>query len=162
VDVGAELAVAPAVLPLPRTRNSPAPHHVPLHSPDRARALVVPDRVAPVYWVPSPRLGCGTAHPDQPPARPRAPPPHPPRLPPADPNDSTLLRPIVSMVGGTPRLQFPVIPNRRYQVEASADFTTWGNAGSSFIVPTANPTYLWTDPLPATSLRFYRVRISMP
>jgi len=81
---------------------------------------------------------------------------------PADPNDGSLLRPVISSIGGTTRLQFPVIPNRRYQVEVSSDFVTWVNAGSSFTVPTANPTYQWNDPLPALPQRFYRVRISLP
>ena len=81
---------------------------------------------------------------------------------PADPNDGTLLRPILSPVGATWRLQFPVIPSRRYQVESSTDLVTWGNSGSSFTVPAANATYLWTAPSPAGAQRFYRVRISLP
>ena len=81
---------------------------------------------------------------------------------PADPNDGTLLRPIISPNGATWRLQFPVIPNRRYQIETSANLTTWGNTGASFTVPTANPMYLWPDPAPTSAPRFYRVRISLP
>ena len=81
---------------------------------------------------------------------------------PADPNDGTLLRPILSPQGATWRLQFPVIPNRRYQIETSANLTTWGNTGASFTVTTANPTYLWLDPTPTAGPRYYRVRISLP
>ena len=81
---------------------------------------------------------------------------------PADPNDGRLLTPIVSPFGATKRLQFPVIANRRYQVETTTDFVSWGNAGASFTVTTANPTYLWTDPSGAVPNRFYRVRISLP
>ena len=40
---------------------------------------------------------------------------------PADPNDGSLLRPIISPSGQTWRLQFPVILNRRYQIETSAN-----------------------------------------
>ena len=81
---------------------------------------------------------------------------------PADPNDGSLLQPIISPSGATWRLQFPVIPNRRYQIETSANLTTWGNTGASFTVTTANPTYLWLDPAPTAGPRFYRVRISLP
>ena len=81
---------------------------------------------------------------------------------PADPNDGRLLTPIISPFGATKRLQFPVITNRRYQVETTIDFVSWGNIGPSFTVPTANPTYLWTDPSGAVPNRFYRVRISLP
>lgn len=81
---------------------------------------------------------------------------------PHDPNDGGVLQPIISPVGATWRLQFPVIPNRRYQIETSANLTTWGNTGSSFTVTTANPTYLWPDPAPTSAPRFYRVRISLP
>ena len=81
---------------------------------------------------------------------------------PADPNDGALIRPIVSIVGGSRRLQFPVIPNRVYQVEATTNFVAWSSAGNSFTVTTANPAYLWIDPLGATPQRLYRVRISLP
>ncbi len=81
---------------------------------------------------------------------------------PANPNDGQLLTPIISPVGATKRLQFPVIPNRRYQVETTTDFANWVNAGASFTVSSANPAYLWTDPSTATPNRFYRVRISLP
>ena len=81
---------------------------------------------------------------------------------PADPADGTLLRPIISPFGATWRLQFPVIPNRRYQIETSPNLTTWGNTGASFTVPTANPIHLWTDPAPTAAPRYYRVRISLP
>jgi hypothetical protein len=73
-----------------------------------------------------------------------------------------LLTPIISRFGATWRLQFPVIPNRRYQVEASTALSGWANLGASFTVPTANPTYLWTDPAPTSPKRIYRVRISLP
>ena len=81
---------------------------------------------------------------------------------PADPNDGTLLRPILSPQGATWRLQFPVIPNRRYQIETSGNLATWANTGASFTVTTANPTYLWLDPTPTAGPRYYRVRISLP
>ncbi len=81
---------------------------------------------------------------------------------PADPNDGTLLRPILSPNGATWRLQFPVIPNRRYQIETSANLATWGNTGANFTVTTANPTYLWFDPAPTPAPRYYRVRLSLP
>ena len=81
---------------------------------------------------------------------------------PADPADGSLLRPIISPSGATWRLQFPVIPNRRYQVESSTNLATWGNSGASFTVPAANAAYLWTAPTPAGAQRFYRVRISLP
>jgi glycosidase len=81
---------------------------------------------------------------------------------PNDPSDGTLLQPIISRNGATWRLQFPVIPNRRYQIESSANLSTWGDAGASFTVPTANPVYLWNDPSPTGAPRFYRVRISLP
>ena len=81
---------------------------------------------------------------------------------PADANDGRLLTPIVSPFGATKRLQFPVIPNRRYQVETTTTLGSWANAGASFTVTTANPTFLWTDPSGAVPNRFYRVRISLP
>ena len=80
---------------------------------------------------------------------------------PADPNDGSLLQPIISPSGATWRLQFPVIPNRRYQIETSANLTTWGNTGASFMSP-ANPAYFWYDPAPTAAPRYYRVRISLP
>ncbi len=81
---------------------------------------------------------------------------------PNDPNDGTLLTPILSPFGATWRLQFPVIPNRRYQIEASSAVSGWSNLGSSFTVTMENPAYLWTDPAPTTPRRIYRVRISLP
>ncbi|HZJ16482.1 MAG TPA: thrombospondin type 3 repeat-containing protein, partial [Chthoniobacteraceae bacterium] len=81
---------------------------------------------------------------------------------PADPNDGHLLIPKISQSGATWRLDFPVIPNRRYQVEKSTNFGSWTNAGSSFIVPTANPSYQWLDPAPSGSQKYYRLRISLP
>ncbi len=84
---------------------------------------------------------------------------------PADPTDGHLIHPIIAPSGNTWRLQFPVIPNRRYQIEAStnlANVNGWGNLGPSFTVPTANQTHLWLDPAPITGARYYRVRISLP
>ncbi len=81
---------------------------------------------------------------------------------PGNPNDGASLQPIIAPMGGTWRLQFPVIPNRRYQVITSSDFTAWTNLGSSFTVTTANPMYQWLDPSPVTGRRFYRVSISLP
>jgi hypothetical protein len=81
---------------------------------------------------------------------------------PANPNDGALLNPIISPNGAVWRLQFPVIPYRRYQVESTTDFVTWANTGSSFTVPTANPVFQWNAPSGAGLKRFYRVRISLP
>ncbi len=81
---------------------------------------------------------------------------------PGDANDGTLLTPVISPSAGTWRLQFPVIPNRIYQVESSADLVTWSNAGASFTMPAANPMYQWLDPAPTFTRRIYRVRISLP
>ena len=81
---------------------------------------------------------------------------------PHDPNDGSVLQPILSPNGATWRLQFPVILNRRYQIETSANLGTWGNTGTSFTVTTANPTYFWFDPTPTAAPRYYRVRISLP
>ncbi|MEO5916923.1 MAG: hypothetical protein ABIS50_22030 [Luteolibacter sp.] len=81
---------------------------------------------------------------------------------PADSSDGTLLQPIISPIGGSWRLQFPVIPNRVYQIETSSNLTTWSNTGSNFSVASENPTYLWLDPTPTVAPRFYRVKLSLP
>ncbi|MES2922234.1 MAG: hypothetical protein V4819_11850 [Verrucomicrobiota bacterium] len=81
---------------------------------------------------------------------------------PADPSDGHLLNPIISRVGNSWRLQFPVIPNRRYQIESTSDFRGWANLGSDFTVSTADPAYQWTAPVVAGSQGFFRVRISLP
>jgi hypothetical protein len=82
---------------------------------------------------------------------------------PGDPNDGpAAVTPIISRAGGSWRLQFRTVPNRRYQVESSTDLVTWSNAGASFTVPTANPAYIWTDPQPAAVSGYYRLRISLP
>ncbi len=81
---------------------------------------------------------------------------------PADPNDGRLLTPILSPVGNAWRLQFPVIPNRLYQIESTTSFTGWSNLGNSFSVQTADPSYQWTAPVTTGPQRFYRVRISLP
>lgn len=81
---------------------------------------------------------------------------------PLDSTDGHLLTPVVSPDNGTWRLQFPVIPNRRYQVEACDDLAGWEPLGSSFTVGTANPLYQWHDPEPVAGKRFYRVSIELP
>lgn len=81
---------------------------------------------------------------------------------PLDSADGHLLTPVISPSGNTWRLQFPVIPNRVYQVEASDGLDDWQELGASFSVPAANPMHLWTDPAPVTGKRFYRVRIDLP
>ena len=81
---------------------------------------------------------------------------------PADPNDGHLLIPKISRSGATWRLDFPVIPNRRYQVEKSTNFASWSNAGASFTVTTANLAYQWLDPAPSGAQKLYRLRISLP
>lgn len=81
---------------------------------------------------------------------------------PGDPSDGpAAITPKVTKSGATWKLTFPVIPNRVYQVEATSDFSIWSNAGASFTVPSANPAYEWTDPLPPTSQRIYRLRLSL-
>jgi hypothetical protein len=83
-----------------------------------------------------------------------------------NPNDATegivAVTPLISRSGATWQLQLRTIPNRRYQFEKSGDLVTWSNAGASFTVPSANAAYLWTDPLPDPTKRFYRARISLP
>ena len=69
--------------------------------------------------------------------------------------------PLIARNGGTWRLQLRTIPNRRYQIEKSADLGTWSPTGASFTVPSANAAYLWTDPAPDPAKRFYRARISL-
>jgi hypothetical protein len=82
---------------------------------------------------------------------------------PGDPNEGArAITPIVSRNGTTTLLTFPVIPNRRYQVQGSVDLADWGNIGSSFTVPAANPAYQWIDPLPVAPLRIFRIRLSLP
>jgi glycosidase len=81
---------------------------------------------------------------------------------PLDSADGHLLTPVISPSGNTWRLQFPVIPNRVYQVEESDGLDDWQELGASFSVPSANPMHLWTDPAPVTGKRFYRVRIDLP
>jgi hypothetical protein len=81
---------------------------------------------------------------------------------PLDSADGHLLTPVIAPLGNTWRLQFPVIPNRVYQVEASNGLNAWSELGASFSVPAANPMHLWTDPAPVTGKRFYRVRIDLP
>lgn len=82
---------------------------------------------------------------------------------PGDPNEGPgLITPMVSRNGGSAVLTFPVIANRRYQVQTSPDLAGWNNAGVSFTVPSANPIYQWTDPLPIGDQRFYRIRLSLP
>ncbi len=81
---------------------------------------------------------------------------------PLDSADGHLLTPVISPLGNSWRLQFPVIPNRVYQVEVSDGLDAWNELGASFTVPAANPMHLWTDPAPVTGKRFYRVRIDLP
>jgi hypothetical protein len=81
---------------------------------------------------------------------------------PLDSADGHLLTPVISPLGNSWRLQFPVIPNRVYQVEVSDGLDAWNELGASFTVPSANPMHLWTDPAPVTGKRFYRVRIDLP
>jgi hypothetical protein len=81
---------------------------------------------------------------------------------PNDPTDGHLLTPVIAPLGNTWRLQFPVIPNRVYQVEASDGLAGWEDLGESLTVPAANPLHLWTDPAPVAGKRFYRVRIELP
>ncbi|WP_193213759.1 alpha-amylase family glycosyl hydrolase [Luteolibacter marinus] len=81
---------------------------------------------------------------------------------PGDPADGHLLTPVISPDGGTWRLQFPVIPNRIYQVEACDDLGSWEDLGASFSVTEANPMHFWTDPAPVAGPRFYRVSILLP
>ena len=82
---------------------------------------------------------------------------------PGDPNDGrNAITPMVSRNGSTTVLTFPVIANRRYQIQTSPDLTTWADTGASFTVPGVNPAYQWTDPSPVAGQRFYRVEISLP
>jgi glycosidase len=81
---------------------------------------------------------------------------------PLDSADGHLLTPVISPLGNSWRLQFPVIPNRVYQVEVSDGLDAWDELGASFTVPSANPMHLWTDPAPVAGKRFYRVRIDLP
>ncbi len=83
---------------------------------------------------------------------------------PNDPLEGIIaVTPLISKNGATWRLQLRTIPNRRYQIEKSADLLSgWSNAGASFTVPTANPAYQWNDPAPDPTKRFYRARISLP
>jgi hypothetical protein len=81
---------------------------------------------------------------------------------PGDPNDGPrMITPMVSRNGTMAVLTFPVIPNRRYQVQSSSDLVTWTNAGASFTVPSANPAYQWSDPSPITGQRFYRIELRL-
>jgi hypothetical protein len=83
----------------------------------------------------------------------------------SDPNvpadGAAVLYPRIARSGGSWRLTFPVLPNRRYQVQTSANLLTWENAGSSFTVPAANFAHEWLDPSPAAAQRFYRVRLQL-
>ncbi|MEO7319789.1 MAG: thrombospondin type 3 repeat-containing protein, partial [Chthoniobacteraceae bacterium] len=83
-----------------------------------------------------------------------------------NPNDAAeglvAVTPIISRNGVAWRLQLRTIPNRRYQIETSADLGAWSPAGASFTVPSANAAYLWTDPAPDPAKRFYRARLSLP
>ena len=83
-----------------------------------------------------------------------------------NPNDAieglAAVTPLISRNGATWKLQLRTIPNRRYQIEKSGDLVGWSNSGASFTVPTANAAYLWTDPVPDPTKRFYRARISLP
>ncbi len=82
---------------------------------------------------------------------------------PNDPAEGIVaVTPLISKNGPTWQLQLRTIPNRRYQIEKSADLATWSNAGASFTVPAANAAYPWTDPAPDPAKRFYRARISLP
>jgi glycosidase len=81
---------------------------------------------------------------------------------PGDPNDGPkVITPMVSRNGNNAVLTFPVIPNRRYQVQTSPDVATWTNSGTSFTVPAANPAYQWTDPSAIAGQRFYRIQLSL-
>jgi Bacterial TSP3 repeat len=81
---------------------------------------------------------------------------------PADPADGLLLTPIISPSGGTWRLQFPVIPNRVYQVEESTDLVNWRTLGASFSTPSGDAAFQWLDPAPVSGRRYYHVRIRLP
>lgn len=81
---------------------------------------------------------------------------------PGDPNDGSSLTPLLTATANSWRLQFPVIANRRYQIQTSPDLATWSDAGASFTVPAPNPAFQWTDPSAVQTQRFYRVRISLP
>ena len=80
-----------------------------------------------------------------------------------DPADGTTpLTPIVSRSGNTYRLEFRVIPNRRFQVQRSGNLSTWEDVGASISVTSANLNYGWLDPAPSPVPRFYRVKVSLP
>ena len=81
---------------------------------------------------------------------------------PADSSDGHRLTPIISPSGETWRLQFPVIPNRLYQVEFCDDLGDWTQLGAAFTVSSADPMYFWEDPAPVEGRRFYRVSIQLP
>jgi glycosidase len=81
---------------------------------------------------------------------------------PLDSADGHRLTPVIAPAGNSWRLQFPVIPNRRYQVEVSDGLGAWENLGASFTVAAADLLYLWPDPAPVAGRRFYRVSIDLP
>lgn len=81
---------------------------------------------------------------------------------PSDPSDGQLLTPDITPSGNTWRLQFPVIPNRRYQIETCGEFSDLQATGTHFTVQTADAGFQWIDPAPTTASRFYRVSISLP
>lgn len=80
---------------------------------------------------------------------------------PVNSTDGAFISTEISREGNVTKLRFPVIPSRRYQIEASADLATWLDIGNSFTAPAADPTYLWTESVSTTGLLFYRVRISL-
>ena len=82
---------------------------------------------------------------------------------PNDPAEGIIaVTPLISKSGASWQLLLRTIPNRRYQIEKSADLGTWSNAGTSFTISAANAAYLWTDPARDPAKHFYRARISLP
>jgi glycosidase len=69
---------------------------------------------------------------------------------------------IVSDVNGSLTLSFPVLKSRRYQVQRSANLSTWANYGSEIAPAADNPDFAWIDLVPLPGRRFYRVSARVP
>jgi glycosidase len=63
---------------------------------------------------------------------------------------------------GSWKLIFPVLKSRRYQVQSSADMTSWANAGSEIAPAADTAAYEWTDPAPVSGRRYYRLAARVP
>ncbi len=69
-------------------------------------------------------------------------------------------KPVLARIPGGTRISFPTLPGRTYQLQGSANLSTWTDVGDPVAVAAdAAPSTLAVDDSPATPPRFYRMTI---